>query len=282
MKSTAPAPARCAGDADAGAVERLLRHQVGDADFLEQLLHEQAVIAAIVGDDGRERRRIHHQRTVRRDHRRKAGRKAAEPALERVAPGGVDQGDLDAGAAAVDLAQHRLQAEAVAANIRLGPDLRIDRDHIALAVRLDAEAREENQRDRAGLDLAVELVEGAAHRVAGQVFADIDGEAVALEFVGDVAGVVDRLLQRRFGVRIFRVADDQRKAVARCKRRGDRATEKIKVRSNARRIFIMTAVQSQRSAKKAPIPACASATLLYANRIIKPRQLAVNGLRDHR
>ena len=125
--------ARGAGDADAGPVERLLGHQVGNANFLEQFLHEQAVVAAIVGDDGTERRRIHHQRSVRRDHRRKAGGKAAEPALERIAPGGVDQGDLDAGAAAVDFAEHRLQAEAVAANIRLGPDLGVDRDHVALA-----------------------------------------------------------------------------------------------------------------------------------------------------
>ena len=107
---------------------------------------------------------------------------------------GVDQGDLDAGAAAVDFAQHRLQAEAIAADIRLGPDLGVDRDHVALARRLDAESAEENQRDRAGLDASVELVEGAAHLLAGQVFADFDIETVALEFVGDVAGVVDRLL----------------------------------------------------------------------------------------
>ena len=110
--------ARGTGDADAGAVQRFLGHQVGDADFLEQFLHEQAVVAAIVGNHRRKRRRIHHQRAVRRDHRRQAGRKAAEPALERIAPGGVDQRDLDAGAAAVDLAQHGFEAEAVAADIR--------------------------------------------------------------------------------------------------------------------------------------------------------------------
>ena len=114
--------------------------------------------------------------------------------------------------------------EAVAADIRLGPDLGVDRDHVALAVGLDAVSAEENQRDRAGLDPSVEAIEGVAHRVAGQVFADLDVEAVALEFVGDVAGVVDRLLQRRFGVGIFRVADHERKPVAaiRSTRRHDR------------------------------------------------------------
>ena len=58
-------------------------------------------------------------------------------------------------------------------------------------------------------------IEGAPHAVAGQVFPDIDAETVALEFVGDVAGVVDRFLERRVGVGIFGVADDQCKAVGR-------------------------------------------------------------------
>ena len=166
--------------------------------------------------------------------------KAAEPALERIAPGGVDQGDLDARAAAVDFAQHRLQAEAVAANIRLGPDLGVDRDHVALAAGLDAEPAEENQRDRAGLDASIEAIEGAAHRVAGQIFSDLDVEAVALELVGDVAGVVDRLFERRFGVGIFRVADHQRKPVGASAATDGTigATDKIKVTSNARRILI--------------------------------------------
>ena len=120
---------------------------------------------------------------------------------------------------------------------------RIDRDHVALAARLHAKAGEEDQRDRARLDLAVQALEGAAHLLAGQVLADIDIETVALELFGDVARVVDRLLQRRLGVRIFRVADDQRIALAGCERRGYRRDRKINVRSNARRIFIMTAVQ---------------------------------------
>ena len=55
-------------------------------------------------------------------------------------------------------------------------------------------------------------------------------------------------------------------------------TEKINARSNARRIFIIT----RSPAKKAPIPACAAATLLYAIRIIKPRPQAVNRLRTRR
>src|SRR4029077_14774664 len=148
----------------------------------KKLLNEQAVIAAVVRDHGAERRRIHHERSIRRDHRRQAGGKAAEPALVWIASGSVDQGDLDAGAAIVDLVEHRLQAEAVAADVRLGPDLSIDRDQVALAVGLDAKAAEEDQRDAARLDVAVQTVESLPHSVAGQVVTDIDGEAIALQF----------------------------------------------------------------------------------------------------
>ena len=40
--------------------------------------------------------------------------------------------------------------------------------------------------------------------------------------LGDVTRVVDRLFQRRLGVRIFRVADDQRETLAGPERRGYR------------------------------------------------------------
>src|SRR5205085_2874730 len=135
------------------------------------------------------------------------------------APASIDQRDLDAGAAAVDLPQHGLEAETVTADVRLGPDLGINRDHVALAARLHAKAGEEYQRDRARLDLAIQALESAVHLLAGQVLADIDIETVALELFGDVARIVDRLLQRRLGVRIFRVADDQCIALTGCERR---------------------------------------------------------------
>src|SRR6202011_1711258 len=78
---------------------------------------------------------------------------------------------------------------------------------------------------RAGLDATVELVEGATHPVDGQVFPDLDAEPVALEFVRDVAGVVDGFLQRSFGVGILRVADDKRKPLG-ATVRGDRRDER--------------------------------------------------------
>jgi hypothetical protein len=167
------------------------------------------VIAAAIADDRAQSRRIHHQRAARCDHRSEPGGEAAEPAFERIAAGCVQKRNLDAGAAAVDLAQHGLEAEAVAAHVGLGPDLGIDRDHVTLARGLDAEAAEEHQGDRAGLHLAVEFVERPAHAFAAEIFPGIDLKSVTLQFGGDVAGVVDGLFERSLGVRIFRIADHQ-------------------------------------------------------------------------
>ena len=204
---------RGAGHADAGAIERFFRHQVGNADFLEQLLNEQAVVAAIVRNHRTERRRIHHQRTVRRNHRRKAGRETSKPTFVRIAPGSIDQRNLDARAAVVDFAQDCLETDAIPPDICLGPYLGIDGYHETLAVGLDTVATEEDQRDAARLDMAVEPFERLAHSVAGQIFADLDGKAVTLEFVGNAPRIVDRLLQRRIRVGIFRVADNEGKPV---------------------------------------------------------------------
>ncbi|MGY4448691.1 hypothetical protein ACVWZR_003351 [Bradyrhizobium sp. i1.3.1] len=232
------------------------------------------MIAARVRDHRGQCRRVHHQRAVRRDDRRQAGREAAEPALEGIAPGGVDQRDLDARATGIELAEHGLQAETVAADVGFGPDLRVDRQHVALARRLDAETAEEDQRHRARLDLAIELVERAAHAVAGQVLADFNGKAVALELVGDVARVVERFLQRGVRVWIFGVANDQRITVAGGQgwRNRDERNEQGQKKKEAN-------FHNQRGpAKKAPLPACAAATLTYAMCIIKPRKGGVNRL----
>ena len=132
-----------------------------------------------------------------------------------------------------------------------------------------------------GLMLAVEVVEGAPHAVAGQILADLDVKAVALEFVGDVARVVDRLLERRFGVGIFGVADDQRKPVGRPSAATDRAERRNRQNQSHKQSEANSHVDGG-PANKAPIPACAAATLLYANCIIKPGLQAVNCLRDRR
>src|SRR5262249_43358814 len=86
--------------------------------------------------------------------------------------------------------------------------------------------REEDQRDRSGLDLAVEALERAPHLLARQVLANIDIEAVALELVGDVARIIEGLLQRRLGVRIFRVADHKGIAITGCEGRRNRGERK--------------------------------------------------------
>jgi hypothetical protein len=131
---------------------------------------------------------------------------------------------------------------------------------------LHAKAGEEDQCDGARLDLAVQALERAAHLLAGQVLADIDIETVALEFFGDVAGIVDRLLQRRLGVRIFRVADDQRIALTGCERRGYRRDRKKQCKEQCKADFHNDGSPDHGSpAQTAPMPARAAAdhTLRY-------------------
>src|SRR5579872_2467607 len=113
----------------------------------------------------------------------------------------------------MDFAKHRFETEAVTADVRLGPDLRIDRDQEALAIGLNAKATEEDECNTAGLDLAVKPLQRFAHAVTGQIFTDLDRKAVALELLGNAAGVVDGLLQWRVRVGISRIADHEGESV---------------------------------------------------------------------
>jgi len=60
---------------------------------------------------------------------------------------------LTPAATAVYLAQNRLEAETIAAHIGFGPDLAIDRDHVALAARLHAKAEKKIRATEPGLIL---------------------------------------------------------------------------------------------------------------------------------
>src|SRR6202012_5137923 len=93
---------------------------------------------------------------IRRNHRRKTGGETAEAAFVRVAPGRVDQRNLDPGATVIEFTQHGFEADAIAPDVRLGPDLGVDRNHEALAVGLNAKAAEKDQRHIARLDVAIE------------------------------------------------------------------------------------------------------------------------------
>src|SRR5262249_60233853 len=106
-------------------------------------------------------------------------------------------------------------------DVGLGQDLRIDRDEVGLPAGLDAVTTEEEQDGGARPHLSVEAIEGALRRLLGEILADVDLEAVAPQLVGDGTRVRGRLLQRRFGVRIVAVSDDEGDLVA--IRRGGRA-----------------------------------------------------------
>ena len=147
---------------------------------------------------------------LRHTRRGKAAGDGTEAALEGVSSRSVENCDFDSSALLVHLAQEQIETVAVAPHVGLGPDLRIDGDDIGLPVGLDAIAAEEYQRRRAGLDLAIEAIEGRAHGLFGEVLPNIDLETASLEFIGQRARVIDGILQGCLSVRIRRIADDQR------------------------------------------------------------------------
>ena len=68
-------------------------------------------------------------------HRGKSFGNGTEPALERVSPRCIKNGDLDAGAFAIHLGQDRIETECVTPHVGLDPNLGIDRNHIGLPAR---------------------------------------------------------------------------------------------------------------------------------------------------
>ena len=205
-------PLRAAGHTHSRAIESLFGRQSRRAKLTDEFVDEQAMLAAGVVDDGARRRGVHHQRAGRGIDRGKSGRHRPKAPLERISPRRIEHGDLDLGAAAVHLLEDRIETDAVAAHVRLGPDLSVDRNDVALPRRLDGVAAEEHQGDRAGLDLAVEAIEGACASPSFERFSATSTSKpmpVSPQLVGQGAGVLQRLLQRGIGIGIIRIADDQ-------------------------------------------------------------------------
>ena len=185
-------------------------------EVVEQLGHQHAVLAlAVIGHLAR-RRRGQDQRVFRRGDRGQAVGEGAEAALIGVAAGGVDDDELGLGALLGHRVQHLLDADAVAADIGFLPDRGIDRDHEALAADLDAVAAEEQHHHGVGLDLGLQADDGAGHVVLGGVFDHVDIKTLAAQRRGQAARVIDRLRQRRRGIRIMAIADHERNAGGRC------------------------------------------------------------------
>jgi len=157
-----------------------------------------------------ERGRIEHQSVVRRHGRRKARGISSEAPFERIAASRFEQGDLHQGAARVHLAQNGFEVETVVDDVRLHPDLRIDRQQIGLPRRLDAEAIEEQQCDAPRLNFCIEAVERLPHCIAREVQSPLDVKSVALQLVGDLLRVIGGVGHRQVVVGVFGVADHQR------------------------------------------------------------------------
>jgi hypothetical protein len=134
---------------------------------------------------------------------------ARKRGLEWISPRGVENGDLYTRAPSVHFGEEQIETVSVTSHLRFGRNLRIHRDHVRLPVRLNAVAAEKKERSRAWLDLAVEPIDGCAHRLFGEVLPDVDLEAVSPQFVSQAPGIIDRILQGLFRVRVSGIADDQ-------------------------------------------------------------------------
>src|SRR5262249_5286606 len=154
----------------------------------QQLGHEDAVLATAFVDDLAETGGRHHQRVGGRHDRGEAGWRAAEPALEGIAARRIDDDELHG--AAIELAQYGLDADAVARNIPLAPDLRIDRNHVFVPSGLNGNAAIIKQRGRAGFDLALEALERVLELLLAEIFAELDVETGRLELVDQHPRVV--------------------------------------------------------------------------------------------
>ena len=198
---------RRAGDTDLRAVEGFF-HLSWNANLLEQLAHEQFTL--VIPHHRPRRGGVHDHRARRRGDGGKSLGNSTETPLEGISPRRVHNGDLDPRAPGVHFGQHRVEAEPVTPQVGFDPDLPIGRDHIGLPGRLNSISAEKKHGSRPGLYLAVEAVDGAAHRLLGEVLAGIHLEADPPQLLGKGAHVFDRIPQRGFRIRISRIADDQR------------------------------------------------------------------------
>ena len=202
---------RSAEDPGPGGMEGLLDGQAGSIYFAQKLAHEEAVLAVGILHHRIRRRRIHDQRPLVAGGSRQSQRHLAEAPFPRRPSGCVEDDDLQARAAVGHLVEEPLDVDPVAPHIGLGPDLRIDRDQVALALLgLDPVTAEIDQRDRSGLDLLVEPMDGKQHCLLGQILADRSNiEIATAQFIGQHARILDGMTQRFLAVRIDGVADDQ-------------------------------------------------------------------------
>ena len=195
-------------------IESIFSGIVGCADFLQQFLHEQAGVASGVIRHTSRCRRVDGQRPIWRVNRGETGGEGAEAAFVRITPRSIEDSDLYARPALAHLAQNIIKTEAIALDLRLRPNLRVNRNEISLTRRLDAKPTEVKQSRRARLNFCKKCVEGAAHRLAIGVLLLLNFKVVPLQLLGERAGVLDRARHRCAGVRISGIADDQRDALA--------------------------------------------------------------------
>ncbi|WP_246695350.1 hypothetical protein [Methylobacterium sp. P1-11] len=191
--------------------ERLFRCQVRRAQFLPEFTHEQADITVILAHHFPRRGREKDQAPFRSVDRRQTRRRGSEAALEGILPSRVNHRDLHAHAATVQLAQDRIEADAITTDFRLGPDLRVDGNKIALALDLDAVSAEVHEGGRTGVELGIEGVQGRLDVLSPQIFAQVDVEIASPQLFREEAPILHDRRQGTLGIGVAAVGDEQGK-----------------------------------------------------------------------
>nr|WP_244625505.1 hypothetical protein [Methylobacterium mesophilicum] len=192
--------------------ERLFRGEVRSAQLLPELTHEQADVTVLLADHLSGRGREQDQAPFRSVDRRQPRRRGSEAAFEWILPSRVDDRDLHAHAAPVQLAQDRIEADAITTNFCLGPDLRVYGDQKALALDLNTVSAKVDESGRAGVQLGVERVQGRLDILPPQVLAQIDIEIASTQLLRDQAPVLHDRRQRSLRIGIAAVCDEEGEA----------------------------------------------------------------------
>src|SRR5260370_32803283 len=141
-------------------------------------------------------------------------RVTSETSLVRIAARSVNDCETDVRAGVLELREQSIDADTIAPNIIFVPDLRIDRKHVALSVRLNTEASEVNHYNRIGPHFRFETCDRACHVVARSVLNEVNVETVFTKGARQRACVVDGLRQGSVGVGIAGIPDHEGKTIS--------------------------------------------------------------------
>jgi hypothetical protein len=196
----------------AGSVENLLGGQIRGTKLLNQLGDKQAICTDAVVDQLAWSSGVQGERAIGRVERGKPRRRCAKTALERISSGSIQNNDLYLCSSPVHLGQQCINADPIPAHFSFGPNLSVDRNEVGLSPNLNSISAEVEECGHPALDLPREGIDCTLHVLLADVFLQVDVEIASTELVGKGTRILDRGGERRAGVGITGVSDNERHA----------------------------------------------------------------------